>query len=722
MESEEFCIISDLLLKPFSRRSIAEKSEIVKKDRPCPEIPNLTSEHKDKNGKYVRHFKVSQYANIPWLAGSKKLSKLFCWPCLLFSTDSGVWSKNGFANLNCLSVAVSRHEKSVNHLQCFVSMNSFGRTRIDHQLNEHQKISNQMHNENVKKNRYILKRLIDVVCFLGKQELPFRGHDESDTSHNKGNYIELLELIRLYDPLLQNHLKESTIFRGTSSAIQNDLIASISSVLADRIKAELEQTDFIALILDETSDIINKSQLSTVLRFVDQNGQAQERFLHFTDISSDRSAAALLEHVKIVLNDFKCGSKLIAQTYDGAAVMAGQVSGLNIKVKELYPTAIFVHCYSHLLNLTLQQSASNIKECKVFFQTLSGLSTFFSMSSKRTYALQYFVDKKLPSVAPTRWNFASRLVNTVKEKYDMIIMFFRHVLDHSADWDNDTVIKAQGFLSFLQKYQTRFLLNVFSEIFSLTDVLFNILQTKSMDITYCAKKVEETTKKLEEIREHNFWKTFEEVREREEDDEPPLKKLRMHMAHCTQDVTEYKRLFVEILDNILIQIKNRFQSMGNLDFFCLLNSNMYDRYNKDFPENSLKTLEMQYGQFFYIIRLRNELSVLYCSQEFKDKPVFELIKFMSENGLQIGLKEVYKLAKLIATIPTTTATAERTFSALRRIKTYCRSTQGQERLTSLAVLSIETALLDDLKIRLTFYDEVIQKFLQKNRRADFIFK
>lgn len=78
MESEEFCIISDLLLKPFSRRSIAEKSEIVKKDRPCPEIPNLTSEHKDKNGKYVRHFKVSQYANIPWLAGSKKLSKLFC--------------------------------------------------------------------------------------------------------------------------------------------------------------------------------------------------------------------------------------------------------------------------------------------------------------------------------------------------------------------------------------------------------------------------------------------------------------------------------------------------------------------------------------------------------------------------------------------------------------------------------------------------------------------
>ncbi|XP_067135315.1 zinc finger MYM-type protein 1-like [Centruroides vittatus] len=719
MESEESCIISDLLQKPFSRRNAAEKIEIVRNNRPCPEIPNLTSNHKDKNGKYVRHFKISQYVNIPWLAGSKKLNKLFCWPCLLFSTDNGVWSKNGFVNLNCLSVAVSRHEKSVSHLKSFISLNIFGRTSINHQLNEHQRISDQMHNEKVKKNHDILKRLIDVVCFLGKQDLPFHGHDESDTSHKKGNYIELLELIRLYDPLLENHLKESTVFRDTSSAIQNDLIVSISSVITDRIKQELEQTEFVALILDETSDIINKSQLSTVLRFVDQNGKTRERFLYFTDISSHRSAVAFLENVKIVLNDFKCGSKLIAQTYDGTAVMADQVNSLNVKVKELYPTAVFVHCYGHMLNLTLQQSSLNIKECRVFFQTLSGLSEFFSMSSKQTYALQCFVEKKFPSVTPTRWNFASRLVNTVMEKYDMIIMFFQDLLEHTADWDNDTVIKSQGFLSFLQKFQTRFLLNVFSQVFSFTDVLSNILQTKGMDIAYSVKKVEETTKKLEEIRECNFRKTFEEVTETRKDCEPPLKK---YMVHSTQDITEYKCLFVEIMDNIIMQIKSRFQSMGKLDFFCLLNSNMYDKYKKDFPEKSLKTLEMQYGAFFDIIRLRNELSVLYCLQEFKHKPVFELIKFMSESGLQMGLKEVYKLATLIATIPTTTATAERTFSALQRIKTYCKSTQGQERLSSLAVLSIEKALLDDLKIRPTFYDEVIQKFIMKNRRTDFTFK
>jgi len=45
------------------------------------------------------------------------------------------------------------------------------------------------HNETVKQNRFVIERLIDVVCFLGKQELAFRGHFEDESSDNKGNYI-----------------------------------------------------------------------------------------------------------------------------------------------------------------------------------------------------------------------------------------------------------------------------------------------------------------------------------------------------------------------------------------------------------------------------------------------------------------------------------------------------------------------------------------------------
>ncbi len=38
--------------------------------------------------------------------------------------------------------------------------------------------------------------------------------------------------------------------------------------------------------------------------------------------------------------------KLVAQTYDGAAVMASALNGLQAKVKAIAPSAMFVHCYA----------------------------------------------------------------------------------------------------------------------------------------------------------------------------------------------------------------------------------------------------------------------------------------------------------------------------------------------------------------------------------------
>jgi len=47
-------------------------------------------------------------------------------------------------------------------------------------------------------------------------ELAFRGHRENNESLNKGNYLELLELLGLEEKLLKEHLLSSTIFKGTS--------------------------------------------------------------------------------------------------------------------------------------------------------------------------------------------------------------------------------------------------------------------------------------------------------------------------------------------------------------------------------------------------------------------------------------------------------------------------------------------------------------------------
>ena len=100
-----------------------------------------------------------------------------------------------------------------------------------------------------------------------------------------------------------------------------------------------------------------------------------------------------------------------------------------------------------------------------------------------------------------------------------------------------------------------------------------------------------------------------------------------------------------------------------------------------------------------------------------------MAEFMKDHDLvDCGFKEVYKLAELILTIPCTTSSVEQSFSALKRIHTFCRSTQGQDRLSALAIISIENEILHGLKSKDTFYDLVIHKFLCKNRRTELNYK
>ena len=76
-------------------------------------------------------------------------------------------------------------------------------------------------------------------------------------------------------------------------------------------------------------------------------------------------------------------------------------------------------------------------------------------------------------------------------------------------------------------------------------------------------------------------------------------------------------------------------------------------------------------------------------------------------------KEFFPIIKtllhLSATIPVTTASAERSFSSLRRPKNYLRSTMGQERLNGLAVINIHKNIPINI-------DEVINIFSRSSRR------
>lgn len=114
-----------------------------------------------------------------------------------------------------------------------------------------------------------------------------------------------------------------------------------------------------------------------MFRYVDKSGAVQERFIGFSGFSDDRTANTLANYVFNVLTEYDCEEKLVAQTYDGAAVMSGEHGGLQALVKSKCSQAIFTHCYAHKMNLVLKNSVDHIKECKIFFSTLSGLASFF---------------------------------------------------------------------------------------------------------------------------------------------------------------------------------------------------------------------------------------------------------------------------------------------------------------------------------------------------------
>ena len=67
----------------------------------------------------------------------------------------------------------------------------------------------------------------------------------------------------------------------------------------------------------------------------------------------------------------------------------------------------------------------------------------------------------------------------------------------------------------------------------------------------------------------------------------------------------------------------------------------------------------------------------------------DVLGCMHENGLKDFLPHFVKVLTVLSIIPATSCTSEKSFSALRCLKTYLRSTMEQSRLSSLSVICTE---------------------------------
>ena len=144
-------------------------------------------------------------------------------------------------------------------------------------------------------------------------------------------------------------------------------------------------------------------------------------------------------------------------------------------------------------------------------------------------------------------------------------------------------------------------------------------------------------------------------------------------------------------------------------------------HQKDFARAACSSLFASYGRHFEQAKLETELRAFYHSIELTCLFPHELLDMLLSTRLFKTMLQVPKLCELVLTVPVTTASVERSFSALKPMKTISRNTMGQGRLSPLSLFSIEKELLVSLYVKASFYDEVIDNFAaMKERRIDLI--
>lgn len=694
----------------YSRLSVEDKVKIRDVGRPLPSLPGLrqTLKIKDRPESY-RKFNSEYYKKVDWLCGCEVSNKLFCFICLLCCNNRNEsWVKDGIGDLAHLAKKIEKHEVSISHKNAAVDLRILGRRNIMQVLDSAYRLSLMQKNETVKKNRYILSRIIECIKFCGIFEVALRGHDEREDSLNPGVFRGLVNFSSELDGVLKRHLQDATVFRGTSKEIQNDILDCMLTVCHLEIKAELEQCQFVSVIADETTDISAKFQMSIVFRYILADGRPVERFWSFVE-PTGHDAVSLATCVKKELTNAGIDAKkLICQSYDGANVMRGQEGGVHALIKKEFPLAHYVHCYVHQLSLIMKQAVSQNKLVRIFFADLNEIPAFFSHSSQRVAVLDEIVGRRVPRGSATRWNFHSRTVQVVHEHLDSLIECFEKVEAESIQ--TSTIAQARGLCLRCEQPDFRFWLEIFYKIMPHVDILYNQLQKRSVD----------PLKAMSDIREFEI--AIKTVRESVDAiAASPNFEMMASRKRFREDALSSKQVAAkEVCDTIILQVRERFQFVGHLTATNLLDMTKFATYNKCFPQDHFDQC-CEIFPFFEKEKLKTDLLVLYSRTDFGSKGgAVPLLQFFIENNLCSVFSEVTKLLKLLITMPVTTSESERTFSTLKRIKTVLRNSMAEDRLVALAMLSIEKDLVRSVQ---DFNEKVIDIFAsKKERRADFIYK
>ena len=164
-----------------------------------------------------------------------------------------------------------------------------------------------------------------------------------------------------------------------------------------------------------------------------------------------------------------------------------------------------------------------------------------------------------------------------------LLMVFRVIGDAEDKWDYDSVMKAAGFERWLLKTNTCFLIIIYEKIFNKTDALFRVLQNKLMDIAFYCAKIRDTIDYVERQRQEfdSFYYRFEQ------------KCATLHLTDTgdmRQIKDKIKQIFYNILDDIIVQLKLRFENFSELSFLGLVDCSKFSEMAQEFDDTKLQNL------------------------------------------------------------------------------------------------------------------------------------
>ena len=215
--------------------------------------------------------------------------------------------------------------------------------------------------------------------------------------HN-GNFLMLIELLAEFDPFLSDHIARfGNPGKGNVSYLSfttyEEFIKLMANKVSSQIINEVIESKYYSVILDSTPDISHIDELSFVIRYVRRGSQPTERFLNFVP-NAGHKATDMADVLLELLKKYKLDINLCrGQSYDNARNMSEIYNGLQAKIKEKNPLAVYIPCAAHSLNLVGSSAASVSDKSISFFQLLQNIYTFFSASTKRWDVLEKELSK-----------------------------------------------------------------------------------------------------------------------------------------------------------------------------------------------------------------------------------------------------------------------------------------------------------------------------------------